>query len=458
MGDGCVQIAYLHSHKVSHSWHESMMRLVGYDAVTEGRIVGTAGPFMIRCDSGGIVEGRNLSVTRFLDETEHEWLFLIDTDMGFLPDTVERLLQAADPVERPVVGALCFGARELAYDGYGGRRIMPVPTIYSIARTPEGHVGFSTRWDFPADTVLQVAATGAACLLIHRSAVEKLRADHGNGWFDQVRYQDGRLLSEDMSFCYRLGAAGIKIFVHTGVKTTHHKQVWIGADDYVPPAAELATENVPDISVHVDIPTSVKTLVNNEHVHDNGMLKLPADLDRYKAIIEATKPEVIVETGTRTGASAQWFAAQGLDVVTVDVNQSTERDGLHLGNNGDTDIWFLTGDSADPAIAAKVAGLVAGRRCMVVLDSDHSGPHVTKEIELYGLLVTPGCYLVVEDTILGYASEQVRAAHGMQGMAGSPLHPVGERLAGDPGWLRDVAIERMSPVSHHPAGWWVRNG
>lgn len=234
MGDGLVQVAYLHSHNVSHSWHESIMRLVAYDAANDGRIVATGGPFMIRCDSGGLVESRNLAVTKFLDETEHEWLWFVDTDMGFLPDTVDRLLDAADAAQRPVVGALCFGLREVAYDGYGGRRVMPVPTLFAPARDADGNVGFATRWQFPSDTLVQVAGTGAACLLIHRDVLEKLRAG-GDTWFDPVRYGDGRPVSEDLSFCYRLGTAGIPVFVHTGVKTTHHKQFWISADDYTAP-------------------------------------------------------------------------------------------------------------------------------------------------------------------------------------------------------------------------------
>lgn len=235
-GDGLVQMAYLHPHSVSHSFHESVMRLTVWDQIHEGRLVGTGGPFMMACSTGGIVEGRNKITAQWLDETPHEWLWFIDTDMGFAPDTVDRLLAAADPVERPVIGALCFGAQEIKYDGMGGRRIRPAPTIYSPGQDAEGRVGFSTRWHYPANTVVQVAGTGAACLLIHRTAAEKIRAEHGDIWFDRVKYPDGRWVSEDLSFCWRLSTLQIPIFVHTGVKTTHHKQIWIGEDDYIPPA------------------------------------------------------------------------------------------------------------------------------------------------------------------------------------------------------------------------------
>lgn len=234
-GDGLVQVAYLHPHTVSHSWHESMMRLVAYDAANSGRIVGTNGPFMIRCDSGGLVESRNLAFTRWLDETEHEWLWFVDTDMGFGPDVVDQLLAVADPEQRPVVGALCFGLREFAYDGIGGRRVAAVPTLFDWVQSPEGHFGFANRWRYAPDAVTQVAATGAACLLVHRSAAEKLRAQYGDTWFDPTRYGDGRRVSEDLSFCFRLGSQGIPVFVHTGVKTNHHKQMWVSELDYTPP-------------------------------------------------------------------------------------------------------------------------------------------------------------------------------------------------------------------------------
>jgi len=227
--DGSVLVCYLHpATEVQHSFAVSLMSVVNYDAANHRRLFTSAGPLMMRCGTGGLVDARNKAMAHFLDEAAEEWLWFVDTDMGFRPDTVDRLVDAADPVERPVVGALCFGLRQGDPDGYGGYETSPFPTIYGWDAGPDGKPGFRAAADYPRDTVVQVAGTGAACLLIHRTVAEKVRAEHGDTWFDPVRYQDGRLVSEDLSFCYRLAGLQIPVHVHTGVRTTHAKQIWVG--------------------------------------------------------------------------------------------------------------------------------------------------------------------------------------------------------------------------------------
>lgn len=233
-GDGLVQVAYLHPHVVSHCWHQSFMGLMLHDLSHNERIIATGGPIMVSCGTGGLVEGRNAAMRQWLDETGHEWLWWVDTDMGFRPDTVDALVAAADPNARPVVGALAYAAREVGDDGYGGRHITAVPTMYQVGRDQSGQVGFTAMPHVPADSLVQVAGTGSACILIHRRAAAAVRDRHGDAWYDPLQYDDGRWVSEDLSFCRRLADVGVPVHVHTGILATHHKQVWIGAP---PPAA-----------------------------------------------------------------------------------------------------------------------------------------------------------------------------------------------------------------------------
>lgn len=231
--DGRVQIAYLHEHRVSHSFHVSLMNLLVWDKIAGSNLIESA-PYMVAASGpNGIPEGRNLAVRNFLDETPHEWLFFVDTDMGFEPDSLERLVKTASADERPIVGGLCFAARQVSPDGFGGFNIKPLPTIFQVGQTTEGNLGFVGMLKYERDSVVQVAGTGAAFLLIHRDVLSAMRTIHGDRWFDCTTYADGTTqVSEDLSFCFRAGLLQAPIHVDTSVKTTHHKDIWIGEAAY----------------------------------------------------------------------------------------------------------------------------------------------------------------------------------------------------------------------------------
>ncbi len=227
-----VTLAYVHSNEVTYSWHHSMIELVGWDMANHGRVM-AGGYIAMRCGSDGLPEARNKTVRHFLDDKAADWLIWIDTDMGFEPDTIDRLLEAADPAERPMVGALCFSMRESEPDGMGGWRCVPTPTVFDWVKTDDGQMGFGVRWDFKPNTLTQVAGTGSACLLIHKSVFEKVADAHGPVWYDRVpNTTTGQLISEDLSFCLRTQALHLPLWVHTGVRTTHQKNVWVADEDY----------------------------------------------------------------------------------------------------------------------------------------------------------------------------------------------------------------------------------
>ena len=129
------------------------------------------------------------------------------------------------------------------------------------------------------------------------------------------------------------------------------------------------------------------------------MLKCPLDLWVYQELIVASRPDVILETGTYRGGSALFLAdicdlvGHG-DVVTIDVDASHE-----AGRPRHPRITYLIGSSTAPDILARTERILGGRtNVMVVLDSDHRRDHVLEELRSYCQFVPVGGYLIVEDT------------------------------------------------------------
>ncbi|HMV69776.1 MAG TPA: CmcI family methyltransferase, partial [Myxococcota bacterium] len=126
------------------------------------------------------------------------------------------------------------------------------------------------------------------------------------------------------------------------------------------------------------------------------VVKCPTDLWAYQELIVATRPDVIIETGSWVGGSALFFAHM-LDlvghgrVISVDVQRVD-------GRPEHPRITWVLGDSADPATVARVHDLAAGGAALVVLDASHRAAHVLAELRGYADLVPPGGCLVVEDT------------------------------------------------------------
>lgn len=214
MADHAV-IGYVRGKDVAGEFCESLVS-VAMEATTHLDAV-------LRYVSGpNISTPRNLVVDEFLRSYKAPWLLMVDTDMVFSGSALDRLIAAAHPVERPVVGALCFSPAA------GEVR----PTMYEITEKEPGVLGFAHRLTWPEDTCVQVSATGTGFLLMHRAALEKVAASSRNAaapWFQETPVGSPlTLMGEDMTFCLRAGAAGIPIFVHTGVQVGHMKPEMLG--------------------------------------------------------------------------------------------------------------------------------------------------------------------------------------------------------------------------------------
>lgn len=239
-------VAYMHKDELSHAFGKSLFQMT-----TENPGGHVADVIDARCNTGDLPDGRNRAMKHFLENTAHEWLLFVDTDMGFRPSALDGLHALAHPTERPIVGGLCFAQRDLVHDARNGYRWHPHPTIYDFVEFPDGRKRFKERLHYPVNGVVQCEATGAAFLLIHRSVGEAIGERFDGKWFDRIMDPDG-LMSEDISFFKRWmdihGTGGV--LVNTGVRITHHKGTWIGEQDFwndveIPPAVDPVDVIVP---------------------------------------------------------------------------------------------------------------------------------------------------------------------------------------------------------------------
>jgi cephalosporin hydroxylase len=127
--------------------------------------------------------------------------------------------------------------------------------------------------------------------------------------------------------------------------------------------------------------------------------KCPLDMWVYQEIVAERRPDLIVECGTFFGGTAHFLAcmcdmAGNGRVITIDVRERQPRRRPQHER-----LEYRTGSSTDPDVVAGVREEIQpGNRVMVILDSDHRKFHVLEELQAYAPLVTPGDYLIVEDT------------------------------------------------------------
>ena len=229
MNPGTVSVAFLHPGHYAACFAESLQNVLFYDLFGPdgdggaNRVVPHGMKMGKQVGANSIVAGRNALTKAFLEETDTELLWWIDSDMGFDDAILEELIAVADPDERPVVGALCFALKTAGKGPSYAVRYRMTPTLYEwVERDDE--VGFASIEDYPRDQLVEVSATGAACLLIHRTVAERVRERHGDNWFTPVTHPtNSTTFGEDLSFSVRLASLDVPIHVHTGIKTTHDK-------------------------------------------------------------------------------------------------------------------------------------------------------------------------------------------------------------------------------------------
>jgi glycosyltransferase involved in cell wall biosynthesis len=305
-----VLLAYLHGNQIAATFSKSLIDLMGYDLSHNARIGNYCD---IRSGTMGLPEARNSACSQLLElGPDKQWLFFVDSDMGFEPNALDLLIGVAEKHKLPIVAGLAFAQREAISDGRNGFRCFSAPTIYDWMKhegpgtVDDGLSRMTGRRHYPVNTLLQCHGTGGACILIHRSVLQAIKDAYGETWFNRVAdggedltatastHEIRTQMGEDMSFSYRVMTLGIPLYVHTGIRFTHFKNLWVAEEDFwtsfiAPPATERVDVIVPvlhrpqNVKTLMESLTATTGLANAYFVCESGDTEEIAEVKKYGA-------------------------------------------------------------------------------------------------------------------------------------------------------------------------------
>lgn len=173
-------------------------------------------------------------------------------------------------------------------------------------------------------------------------------------------------------------------------------------------------------------------------------LKCPLDLWIYQEILFELKPDLILETGTCHGGSALYLAClcdllNHGRIVTVDI---APKENLPSHKR----IRYVKASSIAPETVSLIADEVAGNSTVLaILDSNHTKQHVLEELKIYQKWVTPGSYMIVEDSNIN--GHPVVPEYGP-----GPMEAIEEFLTGTDEFAIDPKREKFY-LTYNPRGY-----
>lgn len=135
------------------------------------------------------------------------------------------------------------------------------------------------------------------------------------------------------------------------------------------------------------------------------VIQTPEDLVLLQELIFKMQPDIILEVGIAHGGG-MIFEASLLEllgsgkVIGVDVEIRKHNRDVIEAHPLSKRIEMIEGSSIASEVIQEIRNRIPkNAKVIVCLDSDHTKPHVLKELELYQEFVLPGLYIVVFDTI-----------------------------------------------------------
>jgi hypothetical protein len=202
-----VSIGYASGSTVVAEFAQSLAILASYDSskYTLNQILKQSGSL--------IDDNRNQLVQRFLLSTPSEWLMMLDTDLSFDYDIIDKLLEMAAVTDAKI----CAGWYNMRI--WHQNEIKPLPTVYHSIDDEKSKIHI---WSENDPVYIQADAVAAGMLLIHRSVLEAMRPVVDPYYF-KFDHKSRATITEDIHFCKNTKLLGYPIYVHKEVRALHYK-------------------------------------------------------------------------------------------------------------------------------------------------------------------------------------------------------------------------------------------
>jgi len=179
-------------------------------------------------------------------------------------------------------------------------------------------------------------------------------------------------------------------------------------------------------------------------------LKNPLDAWIYQEIIFETKPDIIIEIGSKEGGSTLYFAQllelmKHGNIISIDI----DRTNYHINHER---ITAITGNSSSTEVVEQVKSLCKSANSILVMhDGAHDKEQVLRDIHTYESLVTIGSYFIIEDGIV----DLFKPHEGVGNFEAGPLAAVTQFLSEQNNFIVDLSRERYL-ITYNPHGFLKR--
>ena len=151
-------------------------------------------------------------------EQGYDRVMYIDSDMQFSPNLLLKLNEQLDS-GLDYVSALCF------------MRITPTkPCIYKNVTYGKNDYGFYQTCDpilsYPKNQLFEIEASGFGAVMMNTEVIRKVTENYGMPFSPMMGF------GEDISFCWKVGQLGIKMYCDSRIKVGHIGTYVYGEEDY----------------------------------------------------------------------------------------------------------------------------------------------------------------------------------------------------------------------------------